>query len=565
MLTKITTVYANLAKYMKLPDWTTVFIWIFGTVILAGLTVMDFLPLVNEYTNNNVATHIVVKMNEQVKRPNVTICTFYYSNALDNVAQWAAAGQKNNDGCEECEAMTEHGWEIWKNITFPVVPRGELGANMLKNTLGNEIVNEVLEKNLEAKVLVLNRSNFNWNQPIVDAFWTFFSCVNAWDMAALTGSTKGLFSVFCAGFNLTAMETLPNERIDNLYRLLIESFEVYSRGWPAFYSDHYSYGRLGTPIRVADREEFVVKGNYACFALLQNSSAEYFVYEAFPDSHRPPWMPRTKKQSVYINQDNSVLYGIGNPFNNLYSTDQNDVERLSREEAKFAYEVDVRVVEGRSYRACSKESVSRIYYVKKLLADFVTFCKCIPFCYRNLYAGNNPDLPYCTSKMYENCQQEAIANSRTYQAECDDKCQHVHFRWTSGSNALDDTSRNFTGFVAIQRTENPFLEFSLVVRDTPEKFLAQMGGLVNFYLGFSGLSLCAAVIFFIDLFKKWKKQSRPDEKKEPRPGASIAMVHASPNQEMAEDIKRLIREISGVRNGLELACARIAELEMRLH
>lgn len=553
-----------------MPDCTTVLIWLIGTAVLTGLTVNDFVPLVRDYAHNNVATQIAVITNDKVIRPNVSICLFYYSNALENIAEWIANGRRNQTECEECMAMAEHGWDLWNEKRFLAAVESHHSVHDIKNGLANAITREALTKGLESDVFVLNRSNFNWNQPIVDAIWTLASCITYLDKAAL-GENRSFYSVYCNGFNLTDLEPLFYGKIDDLYDIVIESLETYLRCWPGYYKNTLSFGRTGdAPIRVADRAEFKAEMTI-CFTLLQNSSAELFGYEAFPDDHKPPWMPRRRQQSIFIKHSVGVIYGLGNVFDNLYETPENAVETINREEIKAAYEVANRVIEKRPSQPCSEENEPRLCLTRKLFSDVIDHCHCIPFSYKRLLSGGHAGLPYCNSSVYDQCTERTLANTEKYRAQCSNKCQHIQYRWTTTYKTDHDNSMNFSGFIAVQEIENPFLEFVVVTKDSPEKFLAQMGGLINFYLGFSGLSVCAAVVFCIDLFKRWKASESASH------DVGMATIDRKDRNfgfqghELGDKMDQVLREMQSLRTdvaemktGVETMSGRISRLEKRL-
>src|SRR4051794_17210289 len=106
---------------LKFIPWAKVLIWTLGLISLSALTVRDFIPLLHDYNYNNVLTQVtVIKAHDiQIKRPNMTVFSPYYSGALFAIADKLHAAINSNSkirNCEECDMMSNHSWDVWTDF-----------------------------------------------------------------------------------------------------------------------------------------------------------------------------------------------------------------------------------------------------------------------------------------------------------------------------------------------------------------------------------------------------------------------------------------------------------------
>lgn len=90
------------------PRSSTVIVWLIGILLMTALTIRDFVPLLNDYTENNLGSDLRVITDENISRPNITLCIPYYSKTLENIAQSASGGP-----CPECDGLQSHFWDLW--------------------------------------------------------------------------------------------------------------------------------------------------------------------------------------------------------------------------------------------------------------------------------------------------------------------------------------------------------------------------------------------------------------------------------------------------------------------
>lgn len=140
----------------------------------------------------------------------------------------------------------------------------------------------------------------------------------------------------------------------------------------------------------------------------------------------------------------------------------------------------------------------------------VKYCKCVPFPYRRLLESNFT-LPYCNISNYAVCQASVSKRLPDKKEKCNKKWEYEFYKWSDYYLANEDGSSNLTFGIEFAALDAPYVGFTIQMHDTPEKFLSQVGGLVNFYLGVSGLSVCAFVIHCCERYKKWRSGKRPEE------------------------------------------------------
>lgn len=92
------------------PKHTKIPIWIIGVGVLVGLTVKDFLPLLADYRNNNVAINVeVVVMDESFRPPQMVLGIFHYKNEnqenedLMKISHYLHNGTESM--CELCQEL----------------------------------------------------------------------------------------------------------------------------------------------------------------------------------------------------------------------------------------------------------------------------------------------------------------------------------------------------------------------------------------------------------------------------------------------------------------------------
>lgn len=92
---------------------------------------------------------------------------------------------------------------------------------------------------------------------------------------------------------------------------------------------------------------------------------------------------------------------------------------------------------------------------------------------------------------------------------------------------------------------NTFAEFSWISKHTPEQFASQIGGIVNLYLGSSGLSVVALVITLVGKIKKWREQKKMERTGGGSPANELMEKMANGkewrNEKWFNDLKEMLR------------------------
>lgn len=224
----------------------------------------------------------------------------------------------------------------------------------------------------------------------------------------------------------------------------------------------------------------------------------------------PPHQRFYKSTGFEIYENVDVVYMDAPVYSALYSTASSILNSVTFEDVAFSYSVENAVFEGRYYKNCSSEITPAICLVKLQIQKTLDECKCIPFSYLNLIHLDNSTMnsTYCTTKNYEKCHEKLQASYKANQAWCRDTCEYILYKWKPYIWTFSGTAKLVHRAYSIGEDNAPFTQFTLLVRDSPERFLSQVGGLINLYLGFSGLHLCAVAILCVELFKKWKKEKK---------------------------------------------------------
>lgn len=117
----------------------------------------------------------------------------------------------------------------------------------------------------------------------------------------------------------------------------------------------------------------------------------------------------------------------------------------------------------------------------------------MPYCTVNAYNACNPFVIYQTSGHYEYCMDK-----------CKSACQYVSYNWQITHRPVQPKNPNTTELqFAITPMFHSFPQFSWTAKTSVEQFISQMGGIVNLYLGFSGVSCVAMVIACVDFLSRF--------------------------------------------------------------
>lgn len=211
----------------------------------------------------------------------------------------------------------------------------------------------------------------------------------------------------------------------------------------------------------------------------------------------------------------SVLYSPIDLSQAIYSSDistngeQSDkYKKINHERVTLIYTVQTRVLDERPNKKCSNEPTPSICLVKRLMQVALDNCRCVPFAFRELLTGQTnktKSLPYCNEQLYSiDCKSMIAGASLDAKSKCSDQCQYTFYAWKQTVMLPTEGPWWPKYYVWINTQNAPFVEFTMAVKDTEEKLISQIGGIVNLYLGVSGLSICGIGVFLVEIIKRMK-------------------------------------------------------------
>lgn len=524
----------NKIKNFERHDWAKLLIWICGILCLTTWTVSDLIPLFIDYTHNNVATEIDVIKGENVEKPNVAICIPYPSGSLSNVVKWlndrkdARNGSQDGEPCMECEGLIQNGWDVWRAVT------PEPDGYFSEDAVAAAIMNRLVQKpDRFSEILKINSSNFNWNEPIFDAIWKYFSCVSTEDMKYTVKSSNAFEEDRCVSFDFSQTAGITKEIADQLYDYLLSYIDLYL--------DLAASNLLLGPAETIRKEgrTMSIKGTNMCILVPPETMQETVVFKSANDPSPPPWKRSSRKPWCTVYYE-GVLYAFIPDHQNIYvANGRAPGPGIESEDTSLQFSIDSRVHERRPNTGCIDHSTDR----KRCLAEFqvkrvAENCGCIPFFYRHMYK-EYANMSYCNAASYANCEKLLHVHYETYRSNCRNRCEYTFYEWSHYSRYFPAQDSqwscrlNFTAFI------DPFVEFKIIVRDSSEKFAAQVGGLINLYLGFSGLSICAVVVACIDYMKQWQQNKRVKAKTSDQMESTVSQISE------VELVHRGRRDLSG--------------------
>lgn len=509
----------------------TATIWIIGIALMICLTVRDLLPLISDYVQDNVETKVTVIRNATVRRPNVTVCIPYYSEALLTVAH------ENGTDCTsiECQALEDHGWNVQSDHESRLrMKLGKQASQLIKKLLSDESSNGFPSLTLD------HQRDFNWNQPLIDAVYMFFCAYREMDNIFLDKNSFLEYSIApsCAGFDLAQLQ-IESHQIDQLYQKLIEAIDVYL---------FITIDNATDDISDLKTRPIAISSDKFC-TITVAASEETFEWRPVEDDgdETPPWKRRRfgDEPVFWIWRDDTIFFA--NQYSNdaLYATAVSGKESFTYEAVALSYSVSTTVVERRPDAGCSPDpNPSRCVITRQSLV-VAKECGCKPWTYRFLLPADQ-QLPYCNITSYQRCKEKLLETLNQNEKDCNNICEYVVYEWTVAptANTITEESRIDFYDVRLKPHVKPYIEFSLVTKTSTEMFISQIGGIVNLYLGFDGLTLFATLIFaykwLLDLQRERLRRKIAKNRPENvvRPFSSMDAPHDGPLEELKRSIIR---------------------------
>lgn len=218
--------------------------------------------------------------------------------------------------------------------------------------------------------------------------------------------------------------------------------------------------------------------------------------------------PKSKLRGFEIYADTAIQYQTSAtdvPVMPLFTTPHELTKKGTISTATITYSVHMRARETRLNKLCHKEISPAVCLAKCTKSWMVDTCHCIPFSFYKGISISKPHLPYCTESMYLACNPESFKSAprEPCMKKCKDACEYTSYNWQVSHDVSIGDPDALTFELILQPIFTPFSEFTWTVKATPEQFLSQAGGLLNFYLGLSGLSIFTFVVSLIDVVKKY--------------------------------------------------------------
>lgn len=528
------------ASAMRLSDYAQILVWAAGCSTFIALTIRDFLPLYFDYTGKNVIAQIDIR-DDPIPRPDIAVCLPWYSNALANIA--TSLRSKELNSCIACKAMQKYGWDVWKMLKVEDLPADLF---LVQGKIAEAIISKLM---IEAKTgsidgyILLNHSNFNWNQPIVDSIRLFLCAMADEDVLSIAQLTSP--RTLCgAALNLSNIR-MPNDTVLNrLSDSFLQAFSTYARFSAGTGDDFANMVRISDPL---ESRSYTISSNHVCFTTLPNSTLESYEYVAFDDEDDPPWIiyGRTGANAFYVSKDSALVFSsmLASAF--IYQTEASATRKITyayREIVVGSYSVTTKVSEGRNDKNCSKEGNVALCVAKRRVKQAIEKCNCIPFSYRALLDPPKA-LPYCNATIYSSCEFFELPSSEV-EEECKNRCEYWFYSFTSSGtyetrNSSGDSSKTIGFFImfASVQANMPFVEFTLVIRDSVEKFISQIGGIAGLYLGTSGITICSFIVFCINAVQKRRLRGKVET-------LEIPMDREDTVKRLEESIMRLSQVVS---------------------
>lgn len=354
--------HPNKFKWLKLAIRT------FGFILLLGVTLKDFLPLVFEYKNNNLATQIeVVILDRNFQAPQlvleITPIDFLLGESHSSLID-LAKNLYSNDGidCALCQELEAHSdLSQYKKYGF-------------------EVFYEALSLAFAEKLLTTpgNTTFSPWNQPILAAAINFFHWQDSID--------------YDLKFPPKFPAQVQSEFSANHERFLVNIDAIFAQVWKAACQNLIISEYTGS-----DNLIHLIPDNTTCADLIHISSIPITFLDGMTLPLPPIDLPKPKTYHliftntsflqkdeppahVYIYAEGSDQYANAlNPLVASYLSEIVTDTPGQSHSVSIKYSVQMRAVETRPKIPCHNESSPSICIKKCALIWLVDQCGCVPF------------------------------------------------------------------------------------------------------------------------------------------------------------------------------------------
>lgn len=445
-------------------------------------------------------------MDQEFNPPQIVVCFPHYKNENRGNDELMIIAQhlhnKTDSKCELCENLRNKSWDVWNiNRTY----YDSYSPENLYNALSLAFVEKLLISN-ETEGNVLDEKFSPWNQPIFSSAFNFFFWQSDIDYYF-----KPHNLVF--GFSLSKMLNNHQSKLDLLHTETLKALckQLDFQEW-----DHRNEW---TPLLAINKtcENFLLNASVPItfelegmwFPLPQTHvpmSREY-KFAALKNASHSLWNPSDTNRKPFV-----VIADTGGQYAN--KLDVMPSQLCSTPSGKLGYfiiirySVQMRARETRPDKmlSCHNESTPSACAIKCTKLWIIDHCGCVPLMTRTGLPASS-SLPYCTSEIYAACDAQSMPNEEKEKCnkKCKNACQYTSYNWQVSLQNYESDGIEFK--LHVEPLFDAFSEFSWTTKYTPEQFLSQTCGMLNFYLGLSGLSLFAVIISCIDLLKRLRSKS----------------------------------------------------------
>lgn len=517
---------------IKIPSWKTSLSWILGLIVLSALSIYNVVCICSDYQFNNVATRVdIITLDKQFRPPQVValIPLYKQENQEKDVLMRLARHVRNGTigECEICKILTDKGWDVWNDKDVVEY----IGKDLVQYYYALSLAfTRKLFRMMDAGA---GHDFFTTTSSIVDEA-TFSAALNYVILHSDTDDNLKIPEKL-VGMDRLFEETFPKEKykMDLLRDRLLQRI---CQGITFIESNPISTLISGHPLNTTCHER--LKGETIIFAseglyISLPSSLEPKIKEYVFGMRESIWISEdgAPDKSITIFPDTSSLYS--STIDKVFSSHifQTSMKRDSGLHLTVGYCVKLRTKETRyNGKKCYQGPSPTVCFVNCTKKHIIQRCGCIPFIFERLVASYYPGLPYCSLRNYKKCNVTEIP--ALVQDHCMDhckaSCEHTSYTWHTDSAYYELQRENLSAELKLQLVPsfNTFAELLWVEKNTQEQFLAQIGGTINLYLGYSGVTVIGFVLVCFDFVKKWRK-TRSMPVSADRRGTIVALAESS--------------------------------------
>lgn len=497
---------------LALPNLSQILIWLLGVVVLTTLTIRDFIPLLSEYTYNNVATQVeVVAIDGKFKPPKPVLCIPHYKDTnkevdiLMSITQYLLNGSESD--CEVCEKLASESLDVWKN---PEISQfAAEGAQAYYQALSLGLIKR-LSENQSAFGDIIKNADSPVYEPVFSAALNFLMWKNKIEYYL----APSYFSALAALWPLFDIESE-----------FLTDFAVHTLGGVC-QGIGFSEKNLTNELVTSSG----IQTNSTCLEALLRPTvptilAPNCIWVPLPFSDRPKikeyrfqlskasplfeklWYPTggSEAKRFYLYPDPGIQYLTSMDTDYSSYIYQTLLIPTVAHRITVRYSVQMRAKENRPGESgCYRGTSATVCLARCTKRYLIDKCKCVLFTIRN-GLEYPPGTPYCSGAMLNACGDTSIPDEIQDGClkRCKAACEYTAYTWQidydTGQPSMPNTTELFLRLIP---TFNTFAEFTWTLKSTPEQFLSQIGGIVNFYLGFSGLSIFAFIVAVIGVVQR---------------------------------------------------------------